>query len=819
MRIVLIFIFTAITSLGLAQVGGTVLDENGKPLAFANIYLENSTIGTSSNDLGEFILRLRPGNYVLFVQYVGYKTEKINIQLQDEPIEVQVQLFPEAYSLESVTISSNAEDPAYAIIRKAQAKRKYHKNLINEYACDVFIKGNQKVLDAPEKILGQEIGDLEGVLDTNRQGIVYLSESISKLYVRDGQIKEVLESSKFSGQDQGYSFNSAIEMDQTLYDNTTDIFRSIVSPIASNALSFYKYKLLGAKLDDAGYLINQIEVRPKNDNLPAYSGELYIVEDLWNIHSFDLILTDQNIGLPFIDTIQFQQIYIPTKTNDFWVKASNIISFRAGTLGFDFSGKFAAVYSQYDFSPIDPKIFNDEIYYVDPKSNKKTEAYWDSIRPIPLTVEEKLDYVYKDSLQIVKESPAYLDSIDRVANRFALINLLLGYNYQNSQKNSGSAFSSPLGKLSFSTVQGLNSSIGFQFHKAANKFNDRRFQVSADFDYGLAEKKLRPVLSLAYNHDRIRFLRTSFKIGERLSQYNATNPISKRQDAYETLVNRRNFLKAYNERFAEFEINRLIGPKLFGTLAIKLAERSSAPNTSDFSFFRRGENAFTPNIPILENQLVDVPFDDRALLVDFGFNLNLGRKIYKYPDRIFIDNADHVPTIRFDLQTGLGFFNANTNFAKLKLSAFDELNLGARGVFSYHLGLGGFLWQDEGLNFIDFHHFDGNQIFDVTSRGLDRFLRLPYFEYSTSGSFYQMNLQYDFNGLIMDRIPLINKLSWQLLLGTRILGLDNGLNYQEFSIGFDNVGYKLFRLFQVHLVYARQNPDRLSFVLSVKDQF
>jgi len=811
-----IFLFSVV---GFGQLSGTVVDEDGNPLAFANIYIDQSTVGTSSNDAGQFYIKIPNGPSTVVFQYVGYKSKRLEIDYSGEPIESKIQLLPESFNLEKITILADGEDPAYGIIRKAQQKRTYYRDLVTSYKCDVFIKGNQKVLDAPEKVLGQEVGDFDGALDTNRQGIVYLSESISEVYFDRGKTKEILKSSKVSGQDQGYSFNSAVEMDHSFYDNTANITRAIISPIASNAMSFYKYKLLGAQLDENGYLINQIQVTPKSESLPAYTGEIYIVEDLWNIHSLDLLLTASSLGVPILDTLNFKHIYIPTDTRDKWVLSSNVISFRAGAIGFDFNGTFAAVYTNYNFDLIDPSFFSDEIFSVEKESNKRTEAYWDSIRPIPLTTEEQIDYVRKDSIRIVRESPAYLDSIDREANRFGIFDILTGYSYQNSQKHRSFSFDSPLGNVGFNTIQGLKSKIVLGGSVAANKERDYRWRYQGSLDYGLSEQKIRPYASIRYNHDRINYLRVNLEAGNKLSQYNSTEPVGPAQNLYETLFRRRNYFKAFDEKLIALQVSRFLNPKAYFTFGIKYAQRSSVDNFSDYSFFKKDDRAFTANVPVDVEDQIEIPFTHNAFITSAKLRLNPGRKIYRYPEYIFWSNADYVPTIEIDFRAGLKMFDAETDFGVIKLGVYDEISLGVKGDLSYHFGGGSFLWKSADINFIDYIHFNGNQSYDVMERGIERFLSLPYHEYSTNNAFMQLNLEHDFNGYMLDRIPLVKKLGWQVILGSRFLYLDQDNYYQEYSVGLDNIGYKILRIFQVHGVWSPQNEDPYRFVLSIKDEF
>ena len=252
-------------------------------------------MGTTSNPDGFYNFELSPGTYNVVYQYVGYKPESFQISISHQKIIKNVVLEVEAVNLQEVVIKADGEDPAYAIIRQAIAKRAYYKNLVESYSCDVYIKGNQKIMDAPEKIFGTEIGDLGGNLDSNRQGIVYLSESEAKLYYqRPDQKKEEMISSKVSGNDNGFSFNRASLMDFSFYENYLDISRNIISPIANNALAYYRYKLLGTVVDQDGHLVNKIQVIPKREEDPVYRGIIYIVEDLWNIQAVELMITGCN---------------------------------------------------------------------------------------------------------------------------------------------------------------------------------------------------------------------------------------------------------------------------------------------------------------------------------------------------------------------------------------------------------------------------------------------------------------------------------------------------------------------------------------------
>lgn len=178
-----------------------------------------------------------------------------------------------------------SEDPAYEVIRNAIRERNYYLNETDEYTAEVYIKGMQKLLGAPKKFLGRNIDDMAKQigLDSNRQGILYLSESESKLsYIKPGKYREVMVSSKVSGSNRAFSFNRATDIGINFYQNLLEMeglsARPFVSPIADNALFYYRYRLLGTSIEN-GQMINKIELIPKRSADPVFRGIIYILED------------------------------------------------------------------------------------------------------------------------------------------------------------------------------------------------------------------------------------------------------------------------------------------------------------------------------------------------------------------------------------------------------------------------------------------------------------------------------------------------------------------------------------------------------------
>ncbi|WP_233579313.1 carboxypeptidase-like regulatory domain-containing protein [Flavobacterium sp. LS1R10] len=213
-----------------AQIKGTVSDEKGNPLPFVTIFQEDTYNGTTSNEQGnyEFNLKKKEKQTVVF-QFLGFKTQKVVIQTDKLPYSLHIKMIEESFSLNEVIINKK-NNPALAIIKSAIASRKQNTKKTNRFNADFYSRGIFKLKNAPKKILGQKIGDLDGALDSTGTGIISLSETFSKIaFEKPNNLKEVVTASKVSGRDNGYSYNTAtirLHLHSTIFMTTPSILVS-----------------------------------------------------------------------------------------------------------------------------------------------------------------------------------------------------------------------------------------------------------------------------------------------------------------------------------------------------------------------------------------------------------------------------------------------------------------------------------------------------------------------------------------------------------------------------------------------------------------
>ncbi len=94
-----------------AKIFGQVVDDRGEPLVGANVYLEGTILGSSTDQDGLFVIRaVPPGDFQLVVNLIGYKEKKISVRIDPQsPGEYHlgpIQLAPTVIANEPVVVTA-----------------------------------------------------------------------------------------------------------------------------------------------------------------------------------------------------------------------------------------------------------------------------------------------------------------------------------------------------------------------------------------------------------------------------------------------------------------------------------------------------------------------------------------------------------------------------------------------------------------------------------------------------------------------------------------------------------------------------------------
>lgn len=804
----LAFLFFSISNF--AQIKGTITDEKGNPLPFVSVFEENTYSGTTSNEQGKYQLNIKEvGKNKIVFQYLGFKTQKVAVSGDSKTIVLDIKMQEESFALNEVVIDPK-KNPADAIIRSAIAEKKDNSDKTARYTADFYSKGMFKVKDLPKKILGKKVDlgqDMASNLDSTGTGILYLSETISKItFEKPDKLKEKIIASKISGNNKGYSYNTASLSTYDFYDNTLDFDVKLISPIADNAFSYYKYKLEGTFYDDNNQQVYKIKVIPKRDKEPVFEGYIYIVDDSFAIYALDLDIKGYRMKNEFTEVMTLKQSFSYNTKNKIWTKNAQTLDFNAGIFGVKFSGKFNYVYSNYEFpASFEKKTFGNEIVAFEANANKKDDAFWNQIRPIPLTIEESTDYTKKDSLQTIRKSQKYMDSVDTKNNKFKVTDILMGYDYKNTFKKYSFDYKGLLNiaSLSFNTVQGFNLDSGFSFKKW-NEDEGKSTSISTTFNYGFSDERFRITGDFTHKFNNINFATINVSGGTKVAQFNSSEPISKLVNSVSSLFFKDNYMKLYNLEYAQigYSQNILNGVNLFGKLGYE--QRKPLFNTTDYSFFKKND-IYSSNNPLAPNDFTTPAFDPHHLFkAVISTRINFGNKYISRPDGRYNIKNDKYPTVFLAFEKAFAASEKKYEFERIGASVVYDLSLGNKGTLGMNLRAGKF-FNAENISFIDYRHFNGNQTHIGTSeRYLNVFNLMPYYTNSTNDSYFEMHLEHNDMGYIMNKIPLLNLLKSTMNLGFHSLAIPDRKPYTELTVGLDNLGFGKFKLFRVDYVHSYQ---------------
>ena len=803
----LLYAITVLFSVvSLAQVRGKVTDEKGNPLPFVNIFEENTYNGTTTNEQGRFEINIKtPGNHTLLFQYLGYKTAKQVVTLDKTPVEIEVVLVEENIILNEVVINPK-DNPANEIIRNAIKNKKDNSAKTARYTADFYSRGIFRVKNLPKTILGQKLDFFDEIIDSTRSGILYLSETVSRItFQKPDKMKEEIIASKVSGRDNGFSFNNASSANFDFYDNYLEFDANVVSPIADNAFNYYRYQFEGSFFTENRQQINKIKIIPRRETEPVMSGYIYIVDDTYAIYAVDVNFTGTQIQNPALNTLALKQNFSYNSDTKVWAKNTQTLDFDAGMLGINMSGRFTYVYTNFTFpEKFEKKTFNAEVIKFEENANKKDDSFWNTIRPVPLTGEETTDYIKKDALQEKKKSKTYLDSIDAKRNKFSLTDILKGYSYSNSFKKWSINYNGPLLNTSFNTVQGWNTNIGLSYFKR-NEDKNTYYGFGSSLAYGFSDERFRPTAYFSAKLSNKSKTYLSVYGGNSVNQFNREEPISKLINSVSSLFFKNNFMKLYEKNFIASNFSREMFNGLDMSLGLEYSERKPLFNTTDYAVIK-SEDQYSSNHPLL-------PLDETSAIIDrhnlvkmnIGARIKFGQQYITRPDGKYNLGNDKYPSISINYEKGMAGNEDNYNYDKLSARLQYSLTLKNKGEIDINTKAGKFFNAD-GISFVDFQHFNGNQTHVVFGTSYtNQFNLLPYYSGSTNDSYWETHMEYSDKGFIMNKIPLLNKLQSKLVLGFKNLSIPNRNPYQEFSAGLSNLGFGKYRILRIDYVRSYQN--------------
>lgn len=115
------------------KVSGTVTDEKNNPLPGASVVWKDSTVGTSTDDKGQFTLPMNPGSHEIVVSFVGYESVEMMVHT---PKTINVQLKP-SKSLDEVVVQTKRNTLQKSYVKTANVTIMSSKELLKAACCNL----------------------------------------------------------------------------------------------------------------------------------------------------------------------------------------------------------------------------------------------------------------------------------------------------------------------------------------------------------------------------------------------------------------------------------------------------------------------------------------------------------------------------------------------------------------------------------------------------------------------------------------------------------------------------------------------------------
>ena len=866
---------SALAQVPASGVKGVIKTKKGEPLPFAAIIVKGTSISTISNEEGRYQLDLKPGYYEVIFQYLGYKTGQKGFTVEDKMQTFDLTMEEQALNLGEVRIGARDEDPAYTIMRSAIAKSRYHFLQVDSYTAKVYSKSSFVITDLPlEFLYKKEMKEMEK--ETNfKKGVPMLNETVSEVTFRQPSVYKQRVIATRSSMDKNIA-DPNMYLLASFYQ--PEVVKA-VSPLSPRAFAYYKFEYLGAFREN-GIEVNKIKVTPRNWGEGVYRGTIQIIEGEWSIYSLDLQTVNtgfrldirqvyspvQGVWLPvnqqfhvaggiygvkgkgdFVISQSFTNVKVnPTFKPDIVViddkkyadeakkvrltgreiKAQNMEQVVSKQKEFSAKNlrKMMKEYEKQELKEkekkgedVDLKMSREDSTQVDSMATKRSMAFWDSLRTVPLTMAEVKSYTRLDSLVIVNEgSEKQKDSLKaskgdtlkpKRGRQFGFGDLLTGHNFRLGKESPYRLdYIGPLPGVQVNTVEGLVlNGAGLKLRHSGG-----RKKISGNAEEKSEVVKVGQEWSLGgltrYSFGRNKLLVTgvgdyswarnaiSVSGGRGIAQFNGENPMHPLLNTFTTLFLEQNFIKEYQKDFLRIDFKNSRENEHFEIKAsVEYADRTALPNlerTSPYRWIDWKRREYTSNVPYNVETGTDAKTLPPAMRPHQALTVGIAASYkpwQKYRTRggktSYYD--DDSPKLSVNYRKGVhGVFGSDVDFDFVQIGIQHGFDIGIRSRLRYKLAAGTFLNADS-LQFPDFQHFAGNRFFFQFGDPVGTFRMLDYYKYSTSGTFFEAHVLTELRQFLLTQIP------WFRILGVKenfllhYLATPDSNNYAELGYGLD----------------------------------
>lgn len=755
-------------SVSAQNIQGVVTDSlTNEPIPYLSVFYEGKGVGSITDNDGNYKVETRKGWNKLTFSAVGYVTKVVNI-IPSVTKNLNVRMRPDDIMLDEVVVKPKREkysrknNPAVELMKKVIAHKKNNKLSENDYyQYNKYQKITMSLNDVTSEMLEKGMykkmpflkDQIELCEETNKFILpISVDETASqKIYRKHPKSeKTIIKGMSSTGVNELFATGDMLSTvlkdvftDVNIYDNDIRLLQyPFISPISSSdAISFYKFYIMDTTFVDKDKCFHLTFV-PNNSQDFGFTGHLYVLADSsYTVKKCTMNLPKKS-GVNFVDNMDIIQEFEQLPNGEWVLKTDDmIVEMTLMKIMQGFQIRRTTRYSDYAFDELPQQLFKRkgaEIKEAD--AMMRGDDFWNQYRPVPLTqTESSMDMLVKRLEQmpgfkyVIFVLKAFIENFVETGTKehpskvdIGPVNTMISNNYIDGLRL----------RMSAQTTANLNPHLFFKGYYAYG-FKDHRSKYMGEVEYSFNKKEYLPR----------EFPKNSITFSY---QYDVMSPTDK-------------FLKTDKDNvFVSFKTSTVDQMSYVRNIALKYE------NETQFGLKTTVEVKHSTDEPT--GGLAYITNDDQKTLVPEIQTMEASLAFRYAPGETFVNTKQRRIPVSFDAPV---FTLSHTAGFKGVLGGEYNYNLTEIGLYKR------FWFSSWGK--IDMFVKGGAQwnkvpfpLLIMPAANLSYILQRETFNLINNMEFLNdryasLDVSWDLNGKIFNRIPLLKKLKWREAIGFKML--------------------------------------------------
>lgn len=755
-------------SVSAQNIQGVVTDSlTNEPIPYLSVFYEGKGVGSITDNDGNYKVETRKGWNKLTFSAVGYVTKVVNI-IPGVTKNLNVRMRPDDIMLDEVVVKPKREkysrknNPAVELMKKVIAHKKNNKLSENDYyQYNKYQKITMSLNDVTPEMLEKGMykkmpflkDQIELCEETNKFILpISVDETASqKIYRKHPKSeKTIIKGMSSTGVNELFATGDMLSTvlkdvftDVNIYDNDIRLLQyPFISPISSSdAISFYKFYIMDTTFVDKDKCFHLTFV-PNNSQDFGFTGHLYVLADSsYTVKKCTMNLPKKS-GVNFVDNLDIIQEFEQLPNGEWVLKTDDmIVEMTLMKIMQGFQIRRITRYSDYAFDELPQQLFKRkgaEIKEAD--AMMRGDDFWNQYRPVPLTqTESSMDMLVKRLEQmpgfkyVIFVLKAFIENFVETGTKehpskvdIGPVNTMISNNYIDGLRL----------RMSAQTTANLNPHLFFKGYYAYG-FKDHRSKYMGEVEYSFNKKEYLPR----------EFPKNSITFSY---QYDVMSPTDK-------------FLKTDKDNvFVSFKTSTVDQMSYVQNIALKYE------NETQFGLKTTVEVKHSTDEPT--GGLAYITNDDQKTLVPEIQTMEASLAFRYAPGETFVNTKQRRIPVSFDAPV---FTLSHTAGFKGVLGGEYNYNLTEIGLYKR------FWFSSWGK--IDMFVKGGAQwnkvpfpLLIMPAANLSYILQRETFNLINNMEFLNdryasLDVSWDLNGKIFNRIPLLKKLKWREAIGFKML--------------------------------------------------